>query len=145
MMDGALFCCVVSGFSLILFCGLAYAVTGWFLETQQGLCACGLADAAIGALPTFAYEAPREAEGGGDGDGDEDSGEPHVSSALCAVCLEDVQAGELVRQLPACRHLFHADCIDAWVHAHRTCPLCRCKLPQRKATAKAPADVLPPV
>jgi hypothetical protein len=51
----------------------------------------GLRDAmALGALPTFPYE------GGG------------LARPLCTVCLEDVRAGETVRRLPACGHLFHA-------------------------------------
>ena len=110
-------------------------------------CACGLADAAIGALPAFAYEPPPVAAKGGD---DDDKPRGGGSVLLCAVCLEDVRAGEMVRQLPACRHLFHADCVDAWLRAHRTCPLCRCDLSPRSLTAKAAAvesavDALPPV
>ncbi|CAN6201431.1 unnamed protein product [Urochloa humidicola] len=98
--------------------------------------ACGMADAAIAALPAFAY-APPAAKG---------------SALLCAVCLDDVRAGETVRQLPACRHLFHAGCVDAWLRAHRTCPLCRCDLSPPSAgaasitvTAESSADDLPPV
>ncbi|PNT71338.1 E3 ubiquitin-protein ligase ATL9 [Brachypodium distachyon] len=92
-------------------------------------CTCGMTDAAIGTLPTFAYEAT----------GDEGA---RQSCLLCAVCLEDVQAGQTVRELPPCRHLFHVDCIDLWLQTHRTCPLCRCELPlppPRKATSKAAA------
>jgi len=115
-------------------------------------CACGLADAAIGALPAFAYEPPPVAAKGGD---DDDKPRGGGSVLVCAVCLEDVRAGEMVRQLPACRHLFHADCVDAWLRAHRTCPLCRCDLSPRNPIAKAAAaaavtvessaDALPPV
>ncbi|XP_024515888.1 RING-H2 finger protein ATL2-like [Selaginella moellendorffii] len=43
----------------------------------------------------------------------------------CAVCLGNFEEGELLRILPACGHLFHPDCIDAWLHTHSTCPLCR--------------------
>ncbi|KAM3211789.1 hypothetical protein ACQJBY_065108 [Aegilops geniculata] len=109
-------------------------------------CTCGLTDAAISTLPTFAYEGPAASKGGGD--------EPRGScQLLCAVCLEDVQGGEMVRQLPPCRHLFHVDCIDMWLHTHRTCPLCRCELSPRKVAAKAvaaaatgsSAQALPPV
>ena len=113
-------------------------------------CVCGgLADAAIAALmPTFAYEPPAAAAAEKGGDGKPRGG----TSVLCAVCLEDVRAGEMVRQLPACRHLFHVDCVDAWLRAHRTCPLCRCHLSPGNVHAKAPAavaessvDALPPV
>jgi hypothetical protein len=83
-------------------------------------CTCGLNDAAIGALPTFAYGSTAPA-----------------AQLLCAVCLEDVREGEMVRQLPPCRHLFHVDCIDLWLRTRRTCPLCRCELSPRKVAAKA--------
>ncbi|CAN6216692.1 unnamed protein product [Urochloa humidicola] len=110
--------------------------------------ACGLADAAIAALPAFAYEPPTTSpavKGGGD------EKARSISALLCAVCLDDVRAGEVVRQLLACRHLFHADCVDAWLRAHRTCPLCRCDLSPPTIAAKAAdtvessADDLPPV
>ncbi|KAL6888160.1 hypothetical protein ACP4OV_009186 [Aristida adscensionis] len=98
----------------------------------------GLTDAAIDdALPAFAYgdheshamarESRRAdlAAGGG---------------ATCSVCLEEVRGGEAVRRVPACRHLFHAGCIDAWLRWRPTCPLCRSDLsPRRRATTTATA------
>lgn len=100
-------------------------------------CTCGLTDAAIGALPTFAYGSPAATDVNGGVGGDELRGS--CAQLLCAVCLEDVHEGEMVRQLPPCRHLFHVDCIDLWLHTRRTCPLCRCELSPRKVTAKAAA------
>ncbi|GJM90743.1 hypothetical protein PR202_ga07051 [Eleusine coracana subsp. coracana] len=76
---------------------------------------CRTADAvAVDVLPAFAYAAA-------DGEGSSKAGR----RALCSVCLEDVQAGEMVRRMPACGHVFHVACIDMWLHSHRTCPLCR--------------------
>ncbi|KAG2649951.1 E3 ubiquitin-protein ligase ATL6-like [Panicum virgatum] len=119
----------------------------------------GMPKAAIDALPTFAYT-PEGADQGGDGGGDLESGAA-AGGEQCPVCLEDVEAGEMVRQLPACKHLFHVGCIDMWLESHRTCPVCRCNLlrSQRKVAAvKAAAaaaaaaeeeqpaeDALPPV
>lgn len=44
----------------------------------------------------------------------------------CAVCLSVFEEGEEVRQLPICKHSFHAPCIDMWLYSHMNCPICRC-------------------
>ncbi|KAJ1259451.1 hypothetical protein BS78_10G156300 [Paspalum vaginatum] len=46
-------------------------------------------------------------------------------AATCSVCLGAFQAGETVRLLPVCLHLYHVECIDPWLQAHSTCPICR--------------------
>ncbi|KAA8533528.1 hypothetical protein F0562_031038 [Nyssa sinensis] len=47
----------------------------------------------------------------------------------CAVCLNCMQASNEVRELRNCCHVFHRDCLDAWIDkGHVTCPLCRSKL-----------------
>jgi E3 ubiquitin-protein ligase ATL41 len=56
-------------------------------------------------IPEFAYS-------GGDG-------------SQCSVCIGTLQAGEKVRRLPTCEHLYHVECIDMWLASHATCPLCR--------------------
>ncbi|KAD3337531.1 hypothetical protein E3N88_33051 [Mikania micrantha] len=43
----------------------------------------------------------------------------------CAVCLGDVENGDMVRLLPNCNHLFHVKCIDEWFVGHASCPVCR--------------------
>ncbi|XVF43025.1 hypothetical protein PTKIN_Ptkin02bG0007300 [Pterospermum kingtungense] len=43
----------------------------------------------------------------------------------CAVCLTRFQPNELLRLLPKCKHAFHVECVDTWLDAHSTCPLCR--------------------
>ncbi|GMI84219.1 hypothetical protein HRI_002091200 [Hibiscus trionum] len=43
----------------------------------------------------------------------------------CAVCLARFEPDELLRLLPKCKHAFHAECVDTWLDAHSTCPLCR--------------------
>ncbi|CAJ1797953.1 unnamed protein product [Sphenostylis stenocarpa] len=43
----------------------------------------------------------------------------------CPVCLSVFADGEEVRQLSACKHSFHASCIDLWLNNHSNCPICR--------------------
>lgn len=43
----------------------------------------------------------------------------------CVVCLRGLEKEQLVRQLPKCKHTFHAPCIDTWLHSHYGCPFCR--------------------
>ncbi|KAM3403579.1 hypothetical protein ACQJBY_006986 [Aegilops geniculata] len=47
------------------------------------------------------------------------------AAADCAVCIVEFRDGDLARLLPRCGHRFHAACVDAWLHLHSTCPLCR--------------------
>ncbi|XP_022878917.1 E3 ubiquitin-protein ligase RHA2A-like [Olea europaea var. sylvestris] len=43
----------------------------------------------------------------------------------CVVCLNQLVGGDLVRKL-ACRHVFHKECFDGWLHnLNFNCPLCR--------------------
>jgi hypothetical protein len=51
---------------------------------------------------------------------DEQLGEENV----CSICLLDFCSGEEVRDLP-CKHFFHKACVDSWLAAETTCPLCR--------------------
>ncbi|KAL0911505.1 hypothetical protein M5K25_019653 [Dendrobium thyrsiflorum] len=43
----------------------------------------------------------------------------------CSVCLSELVDGDEVRRLPACKHVYHVGCIDAWLLRHDNCPLCR--------------------
>ncbi|CAL9778381.1 unnamed protein product [Musa acuminata subsp. burmannicoides] len=43
----------------------------------------------------------------------------------CAVCLNDFKDDEELRLLP---HVFHFDCIDAWLASYVTCPICHANL-----------------
>ncbi|KAL4641748.1 E3 ubiquitin-protein ligase RNF38-like [Arapaima gigas] len=43
---------------------------------------------------------------------------------LCVVCMCDFESRQLLRVLP-CSHEFHGKCVDKWLKANRTCPICR--------------------
>ncbi|KAE8790958.1 RING-H2 finger protein ATL80-like [Hordeum vulgare] len=98
----------------------------------------GLGKARIDSLPAFAYASPCPVAGG-------DLERGSAGAQTCSVCLEDLVDGEMVRQLPACKHLFHVGCIDMWLHSHTTCPVCRCDLsPQRTCNGKVAAVGIEP-
>ncbi|KAF9681620.1 hypothetical protein SADUNF_Sadunf05G0020800 [Salix dunnii] len=54
----------------------------------------------------------------------------------CAVCLNEFEEDEKLRLIPNCDHVFHPDCIGAWLESHSTCPVCRADL-------TVPADSVP--
>ncbi|XP_052173177.1 RING-H2 finger protein ATL43 [Diospyros lotus] len=63
----------------------------------------------IESLPVFRFGSLRGAKDGLD----------------CAVCLNRFESMEVLRLLPKCKHAFHVECVDTWLDAHSTCPLCR--------------------
>ncbi|XP_040381105.1 E3 ubiquitin-protein ligase EL5-like [Oryza brachyantha] len=73
------------------------------------------------SLPAFTYSPTVKRNVAGD----EGEQETAAAAATCSVCLGALRLGETVRLLPACLHLYHAECIDPWLDGHTTCPLCR--------------------
>lgn len=49
----------------------------------------------------------------------------HKDGLECAVCLARFEPTDVLRLLPKCKHAFHVECVDTWLDAHSTCPLCR--------------------
>ena len=108
---------------------------GYELEVvSAGACgqgAAGLDAKALRALPVFTWESAKVGEEGGVAAVEHDG--------QCAVCLGEMQDGELGRLLPACRHVFHVECIDTWLGVSSTCPVCR-----TVAAAAAPTAYVAP-
>ncbi|KAF8036275.1 hypothetical protein BT93_C2100 [Corymbia citriodora subsp. variegata] len=60
--------------------------------------------------------------------------------AECAVCLCEIGAGEEVRELKCCDHVFHRACLDRWLgYKNATCPLCR-RFVARRASVTVVAE-----
>ncbi|KAJ1282043.1 hypothetical protein BS78_03G019800 [Paspalum vaginatum] len=93
----------------------------------------GLDASALAALPVTVYHS-RKPDGGSGGDGKKGSSS-RVTSAECAVCLSELADGAMVRALPSCGHVFHVECVDAWLRSRTTCPVCRAEV---RASAPAP-------
>ncbi|CAL4970284.1 unnamed protein product [Urochloa decumbens] len=155
-----------------LLLGLAgcFAPKGWFrpsgpaagagaelvvVTVTAGAARPGYPCAQVNAPPAFAFQCLQLKAADGEGEA-----AAAASCVVCSVCLEDVRGGEMVRQVPACGHVFHVRCIDMWLHSHRTCPMCRCVVspPSQVSTPKEAAaeeaalpessddhDELPPV
>ncbi|XP_047306335.1 RING-H2 finger protein ATL66 [Impatiens glandulifera] len=51
-----------------------------------------------------------------------------VKESECCICLGVFEEGEKMKVLPNCRHFFHSECVDKWLFAHSSCPLCRSPL-----------------
>ncbi|CAN6164359.1 unnamed protein product [Urochloa humidicola] len=48
--------------------------------------------------------------------------------AECSICLEPLRQWQLCSEVPACRHVFHRECLGAWASSSGSCPLCRAKI-----------------
>ncbi|TKW21724.1 hypothetical protein SEVIR_4G139500v4 [Setaria viridis] len=80
--------------------------------------ALGLGPDDVAVLPTFTYRSPSPGRGGA-------RSPPAAAADCCAVCLDELRDGALVRMLPSCKHYFHAGCVDVWLLSHASCPVCR--------------------
>ncbi|KAK4778542.1 hypothetical protein SAY86_006070 [Trapa natans] len=75
----------------------------------------GLDQSVISTFPTLEYSKVKDLKIG-------------KGALECAVCLCEFEDDETLRLIPKCDHVFHPDCIDAWLASHTTCPVCRANL-----------------
>ena len=94
----------------------------------------GLDDAAIAGLAVTLY---RSGAGAGAGAADDDA----AQQQCCSICLGEFQEGDKVKALPRCGHGFHPECVDAWLRARASCPLCRDTLLAAAVATKPDAAV----
>ncbi|PSS24914.1 E3 ubiquitin-protein like [Actinidia chinensis var. chinensis] len=93
---------------------------------RRGAASRGLDAAVIETFPTFNYSAVKGLKIG-------------KGALECAVCLNEFEDDETLRLIPKCDHVFHPECIDAWLESHVTCPVCRANLvPQPGETLQIP-------
>ncbi|OIV97875.1 hypothetical protein TanjilG_12632 [Lupinus angustifolius] len=75
----------------------------------------GLDEEIVETFPTFIYSTVKSLKIG-------------MATLQCAVCINEFQDDETLRLIPVCNHVFHPECIDAWLAHHSTCPVCRANL-----------------
>lgn len=118
---------------------------GGHAEAEASGTRLGLSVDDIAALPTFTYRARAASASPRGGGRSRSKGRTPGRAVECVVCLQEMEDGDVVRVLPACRHFFHGGCIDAWLRAHSTCPVCRAHPePQRARLAEAAMSPLLP-
>ena len=72
------------------------------------------------SLPTIRYRRGMPLAGGGD-----------EEQPQCSICMCEYEAGEALRLL-YCEHVFHQQCVDAWLLRNATCPICRASVDKEK-------------
>ncbi|CAL4965988.1 unnamed protein product [Urochloa decumbens] len=104
----------------------------------------GLDAAALAALPVTAYRRSKQPD---DGEVPSSASAASTSGSAaateCAVCLSELADGEKVRALPSCGHVFHVECVDAWLRSRTTCPVCRAQVRPSSKQGAAAGDARP--
>ncbi|QCE00662.1 E3 ubiquitin-protein ligase [Vigna unguiculata] len=103
---------------------LAVAIAGGMERRQHH----GLDRATVDTFPTFVYSEVKALKIG-------------RATLECAVCLNEFRDDETLRLIPKCCHVFHPDCIDAWLVNHSTCPVCRANLSPKPEDAPPPVEI----
>lgn len=50
---------------------------------------------------------------------------PNLEGEKCTICLDQVKNTELLRSIPLCQHVFHAECLLNWLLVNEICPNCK--------------------
>ena len=53
----------------------------------------------------------------------------------CRICLESFSDSDEINKTD-CQHIFHHECLKAWLQRHNTCPLCRQQLEEQQEVLK---------
>ncbi|CAI9775109.1 unnamed protein product [Fraxinus pennsylvanica] len=85
------------------------------MRSRRAAAARGLDASILETFPTFSYSEVKDHKIG-------------KGALECAVCLNEFEDDETIRLIPKCDHVFHSQCIDAWLESHVTCPVCRANL-----------------
>ncbi|XP_073291095.1 RING-H2 finger protein ATL66-like [Primulina huaijiensis] len=51
-----------------------------------------------------------------------------ITETECCICIGPFKEGDKMKMLPECKHCFHSECVDEWLNAQSSCPLCRASL-----------------
>ncbi|XP_042494275.1 RING-H2 finger protein ATL2-like [Macadamia integrifolia] len=77
----------------------------------------------IASLPTFVYKAAHHLQSSTD-------------TVECAVCLSNLEEGDMGRLIPTCKHMLHLQCINMSLSSHSTCPICRSTIREASSIAQ---------
>lgn len=85
-------------------------MNGWFDEIN------GASPETINRIETVGYDPSLFAE---EGRGDDSRPAPE-----CCICTEAFDASHVIKRT-SCQHFFHEECLQKWLRASTSCPLCR--------------------
>jgi len=59
------------------------------------------------------------------------------SQEMCSICLDPMKTGDILCEIPQCKHTFHAQCIRTWIDKSGICPYCRRDVdPNRRSSSQ---------
>ncbi|KAL3830618.1 hypothetical protein ACJIZ3_019420 [Penstemon smallii] len=108
--------------------GASLARRALSIRARRAAAARGLDASVIETFPTFSYSEVKDHKIG-------------KGTLECAVCLNEFEDDETLRLIPKCDHVFHPECIDAWLESHVTCPVCRADLVPKPEDEPVPVQV----